>query len=303
MGENQKQELDFTSMKIYKIVELTAKASLKKLDATREENKQKSDKIIEQACKIYPDLMSFVGTDSYKSYLSSISNQSGSLIVRPLGKHGYYLLPETTVLEDVKQEDEVQAEEVIVKIESERKEKEKLLYPILKTWLQEQGYRTKDTSTQKVMGKWGNPDLTGIKVEDNIVATDVEIVTIEAKISSDNWEYNFFEAVSHRRFANRVYFAFAHPLDLVKQLPSALRYYSELYDVGVLVVGMSKDDFDKFKKGQVEKIEYDSTDTYELYSAKYFNLPTKFQKAYFKAIGINENRDLYLWGDEALSKE
>lgn len=241
-------------------------------------------------------LSMFPEYEKFGPYLSWATKQDDSIIVRAPGKQGYFL--------SATQEELVQAEEQnegAVKAPKELKkerEKEAVLYPLLKKWLLEEEYRVKDTSQSKSHGKWGNPDITGIKVSDFIGSKEFEITTIEAKIDRNSWEYNIFEAVSHRRFANRVYFAFAHPESLINQIPSDLRYYCEVYSVGLLLVVLNDDLYEKFLNGDVSSIS--SEDDYEIkeiYPAPFNSIRMKYQKKFLNSINIVEPGDVYTWGD------
>ncbi|MEX8504644.1 hypothetical protein [Leptothrix ochracea] len=70
-------------------------------------------------------------------------------------------------------------------------------------------------------------------------------MSIEAKLTDSNWRRVFFEAVSHKRFADRAYFAFSFGSNepVVSKLPDfqQLREYGEKYRVGILAVFMDLD--------------------------------------------------------------
>ena len=124
----------------------------------------------------------------------------------------------------------------------------------------------------------------------------VEVVTIEAKTSFFDWEHWFFEAVSHRRFANRSYFAFAHPFEAISLIPQDMRYYSELYSVGVIVIGMETSHFELLKNGELSEIDINDVDIQEIYSAPYNHTQPKYQSKFLEALEIRDVRSLYNWG-------
>lgn len=115
---------------------------------------------------------------------------------------------------------------------------EKNLYACLTDWLVSKNYQAKDTSNLKTGGKWGNPDVTGIKIHENITEQkSVEICTVEAKVNSADWRTLIFEAISHKRFSNRVYFIFGIFSDEVTEelIPDYedFRLYGEKYGIGI----------------------------------------------------------------------
>lgn len=87
--------------------------------------------------------------------------------------------------------------------------------------------------------------MTGLKVIDGLLGRKhVETVTVEAKIGSGNWRYYFFEAVAHKRFAHRAYFAFGcgtdEPNVTKVQDFHMMREYAEKYGIGIVVLFMPK---------------------------------------------------------------
>jgi hypothetical protein len=179
------------------------------------------------------------------------------------------------------------------------KQKEKLLYPVLKGWLMGQGYRAKDTSTVKAMGRWGNPDLTGIHVAEQLALFSLEVVTIEAKVSLSDWQYWIFEAVSHRRFANRAYFCFAQPEEGIAKIPQDMRYYSELYGIGVLMVSMDSQQFEQLGNGLLsEPLTVADVDIMQLFSAPYHHVQPRYQDSFCRqGLEITTTQQLLTWGD------
>lgn len=282
--------------KITLLGEKEAINALEELNANQT-NKKKGAEIYTKACQIYPDYTQTVSEKSFKKYLSDLSRNPESRIVKDVGSHGYYLKSvHEEEIEEIPSEEGVLSDEPTDK--KERKENEKLLYPILEDWLQSQGYRTKDTSLMKAMGRWGNPDVTGIMVDESLGASfDIEIATIEAKITHKNYRYDFFEAVSHKRFANRVYFAFAAPTNFLRENRDELRYYSELYGVGVVVVALEDAHFQEYTKGQLKEIDMDLVDVSEVLSATFEPRLRRWQKNFLEQLGISNTKELWSWGN------
>jgi hypothetical protein len=274
------------------VEEVTIKA-LEDLKATPK-RKKTGHEIYAKACQMQADFSSSMNEGNFKSYLSSLSRNSESRIVKDAGSHGYYLR-ESGIASQLATE-----ESPLIEIEDEnkqqRKENEKLIYPILTTWLQSLGYRTKDTSQMKKMGRWGNPDITGIIVNESIGARDIELATIEAKITHLNYRYDFFEAVSHKRFANRVYFAFAATGNFLRENNEELRYYSELYGVGVVVIVLEDPHFKDYIDGKLEQIDTDRVDVYEIFSSTFEPRLGRWQKTFLDQLGITNTQELWGWG-------
>ena len=178
-----------------------------------------------------------------------------------------------------------------------RIQKEALLYTLLESWLVAQGYQSQDVSAGRSLGKWGNPDVAGISALDSLNGLSIELVTIEAKVSLDDWEKWIFEAVSHKRFANRSYFAFAHPEETVTKIPQDMRYYAELYNIGVLVLSMDNAKYKELQSGNLrEPLDSEEVEVIEIFSAPYNFVQPKYQLKFCNALGISCLKELYRWG-------
>jgi hypothetical protein len=281
------------------LAELSGEEKVERMatDVLTEEKATTSDKplsgkeIFDKAKAKFPTAE--VPWNTFKQYLSrSVSNPRSQ--INSLGRKGYYLSAAAKALDPAAAEpiDEPQA-----KVDEGRREKEKLLYPVLLNWLIEQEYRAKITATGRANGWWGNPDITGIICDESFGNLTLEVATIEVKLSEKSWKQWIFEAISHRRFANRSYFAFAYPSELIKKLDSELRYFSELYHIGVLVIGMDQAKFDDLQSGKLaEPIEDDDVDIIELYSAPYSPVQPRFQKDYLQSLKITSTPEVARWG-------
>jgi hypothetical protein len=170
--------------------------------------------------------------NSWGSFLTKATDDSESKIRREPGRYGYIIATDTSST----QTDAL--EPTLIEPKTQREAK---LYNLLVDWLISKDYRSEDTSTKRKGGAWGNPDIVGIK-EAEVVGgySHLELVSIEAKVTEKDWRRVFFEAVSHKRFADRAYFAFSFPSEeaIVSTLPEyiELREYGEKYRVGILVV-------------------------------------------------------------------
>lgn len=278
-----------------RIVEEATISALEALKAAPKKKKTGSE-IYLKSCQLQEDFAQSINESSFKNYLSSLSRTSDSRIVKDAGSHGYYL-KEHQIFKELTADNRIVIEAEDEGKKQERKENEKLLYPILSTWLQSQGYRTKDTSQMKKMGRWGNPDITGIIVDESLGSYDIELATIEAKITHLNYRYDFFEAVSHKRFANRVYFSFASTANFIRENNEELRYYSELYGVGVVVIVLEDPHFKDYLDGKLEQIDTDRVDVYEIFSATFESRLRRWQKSFLDQLGIRSTKELWGWGN------
>lgn len=289
-------------------VEAAAVYLLKEMNAHSNETAKFGNEVFDKADKEFPN--EAFAKNTFLQYLSVISKKENSPI-NCLGKRqGYYLAEAAQKVLEESQKTLIISEsgESLISPSTPQKEagksqKELLLYPVLIEWLMERKYRAKDISNGRGLGKWGNPDVAGIKSIDIFNGISIEVATIEAKITKDGWEQLIFEAISHRRFANRSYFAFAHPSELVDKLPlDEMRYYSELFQVGILVLQLNTDTFNNLVKGQMDILDPETVDIVEVNSAPYQIVQPKYQLDFCKAQGINVLQDLHRWGSELLQE-
>lgn len=248
---------------------------------------------------------------SWGSHMSSAVRDENTKIRRVPGRFTYHLLAEPPSANAVPvQEELAAATEEVQRSEDAPAEvikytkRESALYPTLRDWLSARGFQAEDTSRYKAGGTWGNPDVTGIRIAEGFVGyRELEIVTIEAKSSIANWRQYIFEAVSHKRFAHRAYFAFAFGSDepTLSAIPEAesLRQYAERFSVGVLVVFLPAEVFRKLhedKNGKVE-IKSDEARVEELWPANYEPVRSEDLTGYLSnTLGIETDKSLYEFG-------
>jgi hypothetical protein len=185
-----------------------------------------------------------------------------------------------------------------IKTRKIKQQREKLLYPFLKNWLnQTKGYKSKIISETKNGGKWGNPDIAGLRLINHSVFWDLEICTIEAKISKDNWKYDIFESISHLRFANKSYFAFALPSDNDFNFQEITDYCMQ-YGIGMVVIYLNTESFKKLNYGDEDfslDEENDEIVINEIIPAKYNLLTTDRQIRFLKQYNINDITSMDGW--------
>lgn len=186
-----------------------------------------------------------------------------------------------------------------------RVQREKRLYSLLVEWLQSWTYQAADTSQSKKGGSWGNPDVVGIRTHEGLGGSlHLELASIEAKISSSDWRRVFFEAVSHKRFADRAYFAFAFGTDQpsTTKIPELemLREYGEKYRVGILVVFMETRLHQLLLSAQeteIEEITLDMVRVEELWPAIYDPAPLSMRERFLREVlEIKDMNALYSYG-------
>lgn len=112
---------------------------------------------------------------------------------------------------------------------------EKDLYPLVELWLAQKGYKAKDASSLKSGGNWGNPDIIGAERVELFGSVDVEIASCEVKLSDSNWGQFIFEAISHKRFANRSWYCYRVD-GLSAPIPKNIEYYAERYRIGIVQI-------------------------------------------------------------------
>lgn len=270
----------------YERVKKAAAYFLEKEGKTSQENTLSTGDLFARALEDYPTEFRDIGKPVFAALLSKAATEESSLITTLGRRKGYYLARSPVRIQTEEEPEEL-------------RRKEKRLYGVVQEWLMEQGYRAADVSDRKGGGVWGNPDVCGIELMEHPIGNAIEIVTIEVKPSIDKWEKQFFEAVSHRRFANRSYYAFAHPVDTVGKIPQDMRYYCELFGVGVLVIVMDADPFQRLQTDEHgPDIERDNVDIVELYSAPYHNVQPKYQYGFLDVLDLEQIGSIVSFGEK-----
>lgn len=278
------------------IIEQIKKATeyvLEKKEVTSSKKALFGNKVYDEVKKEYPQ--NNFNKNTFLQYLSRAVRDTDTKINTLGKKQGYFISEVAGDLEKlIVEPTQSDSQEIAQK---KRASKENLLYDFLVGWLEAQSYKAKNISSGKSLGKWGNPDVAGISVVDSFGSPSFEIITIEAKVSLENWEQWIFEAVSHRRFANRCYFAFAHPEEAIIKIPSDMRYYAELYNIGILILSVENSVFDALQSGTLKStLEDSNTDAIEYYSAPFNFVQPVHQMRFLKALGVTDSKSLYAWG-------
>lgn len=194
-----------------------------------------------------------------------------------------------------------------------RVQREERVYEPLADWLSSWAYAAKITAETKKGGPWGNPDIAGLKLRRGLFEVmDVEVATVEAKASLANWKRYFFEAVSHKRFAHRAYFAALYSIDnptvdaIPGKLRRELREYGEKYGVGILLLLVAKKTFDALHAADAEAIktvELDDLRVIELWPAQYQVVPPAAVRAHLQdTLDLGDEAAIRKFYDEALAE-
>lgn len=183
--------------------------------------------------------------------------------------------------------------------------REAALYPAIRDWLAGRRFRASDTSSARGGGVWGNPDVAGLRITEGLLGTrEVELATVEAKVTMDRWRQLVFEAVSHKRFAHRAYFAFAFGSDepALDRVPdvAALRQYAERFRLGILVVFMPEETFRRLldEKGTIA-LDASDVRVEELWPAVYDPVRPEETVQYLReTLDLRSDDSLYAFGRE-----
>jgi len=244
--------------------------------------------------------------ETFRNYISSIAGSPDSIIksafkdFKKSRRKGYYIPCESyeellkLKKEEKDEEEKYTSEENELEEKKIRGNQEEILYPILYRWLEVRGYDAFYTYPKKKNKKWGNPDITGIKVDEFLGSRSVEIATIEAKVSCKNFREDFFEAVSHRRFSNICYYAFASDKNFfeIKESEEIL-YYSDLYNVGIILIHTTEEYYKKISDGEIEKIDEEMVDIKLINSPSAEQKGLRHQKSFLENMGIQGKVSLY----------
>jgi hypothetical protein len=272
-----------------------AEAALQDMNASSDDTRKTRDEVLSKVKAAGLPIEITDGT--FKIYLGKVASSLDSPITSTGRKRsgGFYISPASAATATAFSEQTIDQDGPTT--EKARVEKEKLLYPVLTHWLMQKNYRARDISAGRGLGKWSNPDVAGIQIHDHFGSIELEVATIEAKVSIKDWRQYIFEAISHRRYANRAYYAFAVPYDSAEKESDEIRYYSEKFGVGVLAIEISNELYDSLLNGtRQEPVSEDDAEVREVYSPAYSSVPLRYRREFCEAIGITRIEDLGSWG-------
>jgi hypothetical protein len=272
-----------------------AEAALFDLNASSDDTRKTRDEVLNKVKAA--GLLIDISDGTFKDYLGKVASSLDSPITSTGRKRsgGFYISPASAATATAFSAQTIDQDAPIAG--KARVEKEKLLYPVLTQWLMQKDYRARDVSTGRTLGKWSNPDVAGIQIHDHFGSIELEVATIEAKVSIKDWRQYIFEAISHRRYANRAYYAFAVPADSAEKESDEIRYYSEKFGVGVLAIELSNELYESLLNGtRQEPVSEDDAEVREVYSPAYSSVPLRYRREFCEAIGVIRIEDLGSWG-------
>lgn len=217
---------------------------------------------------------------SILNYLSNAANNdSDSSIISGGPRKGYWYEPPTQAPAKPLDQEEVTAPSGAAITILERD-----LYPLMELWLQQKGYTSKDLSTLKSGGPWGNPDIIGAERVELFGAVQIELASCEIKVREANLERDIFEAISHKRFSNRSWFCYRVE-DEEAPLPKGIEYYAERYRVGVVQIVLTNEELISLKQSQRTPLEFIER-VIERVPALYDHVPLREQRDLIDRSGI-----------------
>jgi phosphoenolpyruvate carboxylase len=105
------------------------------------------------------------------------------------------------------------------------------------------------------------------------------------KLSEQNWEQFIFEAISHKRFSNRSWFAYRIS-QAGKPLPKAIEYYAERYKVGIIQILLNDEELVKLKSAKSDIVEELVDRIHERVPALYEHVPLQEKADLFERAKI-----------------
>ncbi len=232
--------------------------------------------------------------NSWAVYMTKATRSDQSQIIKPAGQNGYEL---TAALAQAEEELPADGQEPEASVAGNQ-QRESKLYEVLKTWLSGLGYRAGVVAQRKVSGVWKNPDVAGILVTSGVAGgAEVEIITIEAKLDAKRVDEGFFQAVSHKRFANRAYFAFAAKSN--DKIPAEFRQVAERFNMGILIIRLTDEAYTSLKGNNTAELELsdENAEIQEYWPATFEPIAPSVTQLFLREIlDIKSPDNLYAYG-------
>lgn len=232
-------------MAVPKKVDKVATTILQSNDATSPERALQTAEIIEHYREMQEQDNEIVNinANSFATTLSFLAHDSESQILCDGRKQGYYVKPQCECVGSAEDADAENGTEDNTEKNADtqyctgikKTVLEKDLYESFKNWLRMKGYYAQNVANKRAMDKWQNTDIVGIKDTYILDLPHIEIAAIEVKRSKSNWHVDIFEAVAHKMFAHRVYFAFLCTENEVDKI-GEMAQYAERYKIGILAL-------------------------------------------------------------------
>ncbi|WP_299726990.1 hypothetical protein [uncultured Tateyamaria sp.] len=205
---------------------------------------------------------------------------------------GYFRLPKPAVgLEKTPTQKDIDKEKTL----------EKHLWPLVSLWLKQVKripFASDEIANLKGGGKWSNPDVVGLNPIEELGFFDVEVTTVEVKPTLTLWRQFFFEAVSHKRFSERVYFIYRATNQDADQVEE-IRKYAEKYGVGLVSMELTDDDYESLRNWK--RLEEDDRSALleyfvEIMPAPFEAISVRDKIQFLKQLRITTKSDLYTFG-------
>lgn len=239
--------------------------------------------------KVGPELAQRV----YPVLLAASKNDSSP--VRSGGPwRGYFLGQTLTEEESLDDKEEVKAGKVNL-LEAD-------LYPLVGFWLKsKKSYKNVSSvlANNRGGGWWGNPDIIALNQIKRFGLSDLEVATVEVKVASSGWKHNLFEAVAHKRFADRVYYVYRSP-DGMSSFDSEMYLYAEKFGVGIGVIDVPDDRVPDLKKWPQldDALKYEFADSVvEVVPAPVDQVAIRDKCIFLEQIKIRYEEDIPLFGN------
>lgn len=238
----------------------------------------------------------------YRVILDASKNESSPISSRKGRGGGYFLTHTGSELEAEHKSAHISEDEQEVEPQSQaEKTLEKHLWPLVTLWFKSEKEipnATHEIANLKSGGTWGNPDVVALKPIDKFGFFEVEVTTVEVKPSLDQWRYYFFEAVSHKRFAERVYFSYRSDGSKLQDEKEIISY-AEKYGVGIIRMEFDAEYYDKLANwGNMEEAEkFELIDKFvEVVPAPFDPVPLAEKIALLERLKITDRASIYKFG-------
>jgi hypothetical protein len=262
------------------------------LDGTTEDNPKKTAEVVQAIEKTLNDK-----TPSNQVYqaINRLSKLPDSRIGSRKGRNGgYFLISKDNIrFDDSDSRPSSKSDKTL----------ERHIWPAAAEWLRFTKNVARvsfDVANKKGGGVWGNPDVVGLSILEQLGFYDVEITTLEVKPSLTNWKYYFFEAVSHKRFSERVYFIFRSTDGIENELRLEVLRYAEKYGVGIVDLQLNDEDYTKLRLW--DKLSFEDKaqilDAFvEIAPAPFEPISVRDKINFLEILGLDTKQSLYLFGD------
>lgn len=257
---------------------------LEQANANDADHTRSSKQIIDAYIKLREDTPDIVNlnTGSLSTNASLLSKESSSIVSCTGRRSGYFLNHNNVNNTDTDSGDTVENDCPVCAADDKIKEQQ--MYAYLVNWLIAKGlFCVKNVANSRKMGQWGNPDVLGVNLVDFFGNSQVELTTIEAKITAKNWRKDIFEAVAHTVFADYVYFAFLKKQS--EKIDQAMIRFAQKFNIGILAIEIPDENWGK-------RFDESEADVWEVVPAPYAS-PVQSQRIdYLKRMGITSTSTL-----------